>query len=99
VLSAFREVEDNLAAMRILESQAAAQAAAVKASRDSVTITDNQYRAGIVTYLSVVIVQTASLVNERAELAIVGRRLLASVDLIKALGGGWETEAPKAAEK
>lgn len=99
VLSAFRDVEDNLAAMRILESQAEAQAAAVKAARDSVTITDNQYRAGIVTYLSVVIVQSAALVNERAELAITGRRLIASVNLIKALGGGWEVEALNTAEK
>lgn len=97
VLSALRDVEDNLVAMRMLESQAATQAVAVKASRDSVTITDNQYRAGIVTYLSVVIVQSAALVNERADLAILGRRLLASVDLIKSLGGGWELEAPKAA--
>jgi NodT family efflux transporter outer membrane factor (OMF) lipoprotein len=99
VLSALREVEDSLAAMRVLESQTATQAVAVKASRDSVTITDNQYRAGIVTYLSLVIVQSAALVNERAELAILGRRLLASVDLIKSLGGGWEMEAPKAPEK
>lgn len=99
VLSAFRDVEDTLAAMRILESQAATQAVAVKASRESVTVTLNQYQAGIVTYLAVVIVQSAALVNERAELAIRGRRLLASVDLIKALGGGWEMEAPKAAEK
>ena len=99
VLAAFRDVEDNLVAMRMLESQAATQAVAVKASRDSVTITENQYRAGIVTYLSVVIVQSAALVNERAELAILARRLVASVDLIKSLGGGWEMEAPKAAEK
>jgi len=99
VLSALREVEDSLAAMRVLESQAATQAVAVKASRDSVTITDNQYRAGIVTYLSLVIVQSAALVNERAELAILGRRLFASVELIKSLGGGWEMEAPKAAQK
>jgi len=99
VLSAFSDVEDSLAAMRSLESQAAAQAVAVKAARESVTITENQHRAGIVNYLSVVIVQSATLVNERAELAILGRRLVASVNLIKALGGGWETEAPKAAQK
>jgi len=99
VLSAFNDVEDNLAAMRYLEGQAAAQAVAVNASRESVAITENQYRAGIITYLSVVIVQSAALVNERAELAILGRRLVASVNLIKALGGGWETEAPKAAQK
>lgn len=99
VLSAFSDVEDSLAAMRFLESQAAAQAVAVKASRESVEITENQYRAGIITYLSVVIVQSAALVNERAELAILGRRLVASVNLIKALGGGWGAEAPKAAQK
>ncbi len=62
----------------------------MKASRESVTITNNQYRAGIVTYLAVVVVQAAALVNERADLAILGRRLTASVNLIKALGGGWE---------
>lgn len=99
VLTAFREVEDSLAAMRILENQAAAQEAAVKAARDSVTITNNQYRAGIVTYLSVVFVQSAALINERAELAIRARRLVASVDLIKSLGGGWEMGAPRVAEK
>jgi len=99
VLGAFREVEDTLAAMRILESQAAAQAVAVKASRDSVTIMNNQYQAGVVNYLSVVIVQASALVNERADLAILARRLVASVDLIKSLGGGWEMEAPKAPEK
>ena len=99
VLSALRDVEDNLAALRLLESEAAVQGAAVKAARESVTITNNQYRAGTVTYLAVVVVQAAALVNERAELAIVGRRLVASVNLIKALGGGWEMEAPKAAAK
>jgi len=94
VLGALRDVEDNLAALRILESEAGVQGAAVKASRESVTITNNQYRAGIVTYLSVVVVQAAALVNERADLAILGRRLVASVNLIKALGGGWEASVP-----
>ena len=88
-------MEDNLSALRILESEAAVQGAAVKASRESVTITNNQYRAGTVTYLSVVVVQAAALVNERADLAILARRLVASVNLIKALGGGWEADAPK----
>jgi NodT family efflux transporter outer membrane factor (OMF) lipoprotein len=95
ILSAFREVEDNLAALRILENEAAAQGAAVKAARESVTITNNQYRAGIVNYLSVVVVQAAALINERAELNIIGRRLVASVALIKALGGGWQAEPPQ----
>jgi NodT family efflux transporter outer membrane factor (OMF) lipoprotein len=99
VLSALRDVEDNLAALRLLESEAAVQGAAVKAARESVTITNNQYRAGTATYLAVVVVQAAALVNERAELAIVGRRLVASVNLIKALGGGWEMGPPKPAAK
>jgi len=96
VLSALRDVEDNLAALRILESEAAVQRVAVKAARESVTITNNQYRAGTVTYLSVVVVQGAALVNERAELGILGRRLVASVNLIKALGGGWDAGPAKA---
>jgi NodT family efflux transporter outer membrane factor (OMF) lipoprotein len=95
VLSAFRDVEDNLAALRILASEAEAQAAAVKAGRESVTITNNQYRAGTVTYLAVVVVQAGSLANERADLAILGRRLTANVNLIKALGGGWEADPAK----
>jgi NodT family efflux transporter outer membrane factor (OMF) lipoprotein len=99
VLTAFREVEDHLAALRILENEAAAQAVAAKAARESVTITDNQYKAGIVNYLSVVIVQSAALTNERAELAILGRRLISTVNLIEALGGGWEEEALTAPEK
>ena len=96
ILAAFREVEDNLAALRILEDEAAVQAAAVTAARQSVTIADNQYRAGIISYLSVVVVQSGALTNERADLALLGRRLVASVGLIKALGGGWEAAVPKA---
>ena len=98
VLDGFREVEDNLAALRILEASAAAQAEAVKAARESVRITNNQYGAGIVNYLSVVVAQTTALANERAALGVLGRRLVASVTLIKALGGGWEAEAPEAAK-
>ncbi len=97
VLAALREVEDNLAAERILEAEASVQGVAVRASRESVTITNNQYRAGIVTYLAVVVVQAGALANERADLAVLGRRLVASVNLIKALGGGWEAPPPKAA--
>jgi outer membrane protein TolC len=99
ILVAFREVEDNLAAVRILEEEAAVQALAVRAAEDSVTIANNQYRAGIVSYLSVVVVQAGALNNERAALGILGRRLVANLSLIKALGGGWEAEAPTAANK
>jgi len=97
VLTAFQDVEDNLAALRILENEAVVQAEAVKSARQSVTITLNQYRAGTVNYLSVVVVQATLLSNERAALTILGQRLTDSAALIKALGGSW-TAAPAAAD-
>jgi len=90
VLDAFQDVEDNLAALRILAQEAAVQDEAVEAARESVRLTLNQYKAGTVSYLSVVTVQTTQLDNERAALAIYGQRLATAVALIKALGGGWE---------
>ena len=93
VLTAFVDVEDNLAALRILEQEAVAQAAAVEAARESAAITNNQYKAGIVNYLSVAVAQAAELNNERTALTILGRRMTASVALIKALGGGWDASA------
>jgi NodT family efflux transporter outer membrane factor (OMF) lipoprotein len=90
VLAGFQEVEDNLAALRILEQEAAVQDEAVKSARESLTITLNQYRAGTANYLAVVVAQATALSNERAALAILGRRMTASVTLIKALGGGWD---------
>lgn len=93
VLGGFQEVEDNLAALRILEQEAQVQEEAVKAARQSVAITTNQYKAGIVSYLNVVTVQATALSNERTAMDILGRRLSASVLLVKALGGGWEAGA------
>lgn len=90
VLTAFQEVEDNLAALRILEEEAAVQAEAVAAARQSVELTTNQYKAGVVSYLNVVAVQAAALNNERTAVGILGQRLTASVLLVKALGGGWD---------
>jgi NodT family efflux transporter outer membrane factor (OMF) lipoprotein len=92
VLNGFQEVEDNLAALRVLEREAAVQDAAVEAARESVTITNNQYKAGTTSYLAVVVVQAAALNNERTALEIVARRLTASVGLVKALGGGWNAD-------
>lgn len=89
VLQAFLEVEDNLAALRILEAEAKVQDEAVRASREAVALTLNQYKAGTVSYLNVVSVQTVQLSNERSAMTLMGRRLTASVALIKALGGGW----------
>ncbi|HTS22893.1 MAG TPA: efflux transporter outer membrane subunit [Casimicrobiaceae bacterium] len=95
VLTGFQEVEDNLAALRILEQEAAVQDEAVKAARESLAITLNQYRAGTANYLAVIVVQAQALANERSAVTILGQRLNASVALIKALGGGWK-EAPAA---
>ncbi len=91
VLGAFQEVEDNLAALRILEEEARVQDAAVAAARQSVVLTTNQYKAGTVNYLDVVTVQATQLANERSALTIHGQRLAATVALVKALGGGWGT--------
>jgi len=93
VLTGFQEVEDNLVALRVLEEEAIVQDDAVKAAREAVTIANNQYRAGTINYLAVVVLQAAALNNERTALGIRGRRLAASVGLIKALGGGWEATA------
>jgi NodT family efflux transporter outer membrane factor (OMF) lipoprotein len=89
VLTGFQEVEDNLAALRILEQEAAVQDEAVRNARQSVALTTNQYKAGLVSYLNVVTVQATALANERTAVDILSRRLAASVLLIKALGGGW----------
>ena len=89
VLTGFQEVEDNLAALRILEQEAQVQEETVAAARQSLAITGNQYKAGIVSYLNVLVAQTVELSNERTALDISGRRLSAGVLLIKALGGGW----------
>jgi len=91
VLTGFQEVEDNLAAQKILGSEARAQDDAVNAAQQSLALTLNQYQAGIVSYLNVVVAQTTALANQRAAVDILGRRLSASVLLVKALGGGWKT--------
>jgi NodT family efflux transporter outer membrane factor (OMF) lipoprotein len=89
VLAAFQEVEDNLAASALLASEAAVQAEAVTAARQSSAITLNQYKAGTVSYLNVVTAQSAQLNAERTAVELLGRRLNASVTLLKAAGGDW----------
>jgi NodT family efflux transporter outer membrane factor (OMF) lipoprotein len=89
VLTAFQGVEDNLAALRILEEEAKVQNEAVKAAQESLTVITNQYKAGIVNYLNVVTAQTTALSNEVTAVQILGRRMTANVLLIQALGGGW----------
>ena len=95
VLSAFADVEDNLAALRILEQEAKIQDETVRAARLSLELTLNQYKAGIVSYLNVVSAQTTLLGNERTELSLLGRRLTAAAQLVRALGGGWTVEGKR----
>jgi NodT family efflux transporter outer membrane factor (OMF) lipoprotein len=89
VLTAFQEVEDNLAALRILEAEGKVQNEAVKAAQESVTVTTNQYKAGTASYLDVIVVQTVALTGERTAITILGERMTAGVQLINALGGTW----------
>ena len=89
VLTGFQEVEDYLAALRILDDEAQIQDQAVNDARESVILTTNQYKAGLVSYLNVVTVQTTALANEKTAIGISGQRLNAAVLLVKALGGGW----------
>jgi NodT family efflux transporter outer membrane factor (OMF) lipoprotein len=91
VLSAMQDVEDNLVTLRILAEETDQQAAALAAAEASLTIADNQYRAGITDYLAVITAQNVALTNERTSADLLTRRLTASVLLIKALGGGWST--------
>jgi NodT family efflux transporter outer membrane factor (OMF) lipoprotein len=90
VLGAFQQVEDNLSTLRILEMQSAAQHAAVDAANQSLRLSMERYKGGLVTYLEVVSAQTIALQDESGEVDILRRRMDASVLLIKALGGGWD---------
>ena len=94
VLTGFLEVEDNLAALRILADEGKVQNEALKAAQQSVAITTNQYKAGIVSYLNVIIAQTTALSTERSSIDILGRRMAASVQLIRAMGGSWDSPKP-----
>ncbi len=89
VLSGFAEVEDQLASLRILEQEAAAEEDLLASARESVALTVNQYKAGTVSYINVVTVQATALTNERNAVSIFGSRMIASVGLVRTLGGGW----------
>src|SRR6202011_3594854 len=89
VLTAYQEVEDQLAALRILAGEAQSTGDAVADARQAETIALNRYRSGLVSYLDVVYAQTALLSNQRTATQIEGERMVATVVLIKALGGGW----------
>jgi outer membrane protein TolC len=96
VLSAFRDVEDQLAALRILEQEAAVEQRAVDAARRSTELSTLRYQQGLATYLEVLTDQTIQLTDERAAAALVARRIVASAQLQLALGGNWNvTQLPK----
>ena len=88
-LDAFQQVEDNLAALRILEQETQQQERAVVSARESLELFTNRYKGGVDTYLQVITAQTVALSNERNQVDILRRRMDASVLLVKALGGGW----------
>lgn len=89
-LTAFQEVEDNLATLRILQDESAKQHEASLAAENSLQLSLNRYKGGLVTYLEVITAQSIALTNERTEVDILRRRMDATVELIKALGGGWD---------
>ena len=89
VLSAFRDVEDQLSALRVLEEEAVVQGRAVNAAQQSVDLSLIRYKGGIATYLEVLTNQTILLNDQRAAAALVARRIVASAQLQVALGGGW----------
>ena len=98
VLDGFREVEDYLSQLKVYDQEAQVRAEALAAARESLRLTSNQYKAGLIGYLDVVNVQTMALSNERSVLGLLQSRLVASVQLIAALGGGWDAQSSMAAE-
>jgi outer membrane protein TolC len=99
VLSGFQQVEDNLAAVRILEKEAAVQAEAVLAAQKSLDLSVIRYKGGVTDYLEVIVAQNAALANEVTAVNILGRRMASTVLLIQALGGGWDrTSLPERPE-
>jgi outer membrane protein TolC len=91
VLTAYQEVEDNLAALHLLEQESSSQSAAVTATAKALQQAQYRYKAGLVTYLEVATTETTALQAQLSRVSILNRRLDASVLLVKALGGGWQT--------
>ncbi|ODU15085.1 MULTISPECIES: TolC family protein [Variovorax] len=84
------QVEDNLAALRILEQQSQVQQRAAASAHEAVVLTTNQYEAGTAAYTAVVTAQVTALTDEQSLLTTQGSRFAASVALVAALGGGWD---------
>jgi outer membrane protein, multidrug efflux system len=97
VLSAFQDVEDQLAAQRLLARQLEAETAALKSARRTLDISLTKYKGGVITYLEVAIAQSSSLAHEQTVVQLNAQRLAASVSLIKVLGAGWSADTGQAA--
>src|SRR5207244_6657705 len=91
VLTSFQQVEDNLAALRILENEAKTQNEAVVAAQKSLDLSIQRYKGGVTSFLEVTVAQSATLSDEATAVNILGRRMVAAVQLIQALGGGWDS--------
>ena len=91
VLGGFQEVEDNLAALRVLQQESGSAATATQAAQRSLTLSTTRYKGGVTTYLEVLTAQQAQLANQRTQADITTRQFAASVQLIRAIGGGWDT--------
>jgi NodT family efflux transporter outer membrane factor (OMF) lipoprotein len=90
VLTGFQQVEDNLAAVRILENEAKVQDEAVASAQGSLDLSIKRYKGGVTSYLEVITAQNAALTDEVTAVNILGRRMANTVLLIQALGGGWD---------
>ncbi|MCX6926506.1 MAG: efflux transporter outer membrane subunit [Verrucomicrobia bacterium] len=99
VLSAFQEVEDQLAAQRLLAQQYERENAALKSSRRTLDISMTKYKGGVITYLEVAIAQSSSLAHDQTVVQLAAQRLAASVSLIKALGAGWVADSGQVPDK
>jgi NodT family efflux transporter outer membrane factor (OMF) lipoprotein len=91
VLTAFQDVEDNLASLRILQNEIVIQQQAVASAQQALAIVNNQYKSGTVGFINVLTAQTTAFTAEQKLATIAGQRMVSAVGLIKALGGGWDT--------
>jgi outer membrane protein TolC len=91
VLAAFQEVEDNLAALRILSQELQQQDVAVKSAERTLALAIHRYDVGIDSYLNVIVAQTALLNNQQTAVTLRTQQMTSSVQLILTLGGGWDT--------
>ncbi|MEN5254058.1 efflux transporter outer membrane subunit [Pseudomonas protegens] len=99
VLDGFREVENYMVQLKVMEDEAGVRQQALDSAREALRLTENQYKAGLIAYLDVVTSQTTALSNERSVLSLLQSRLIASVQLIAAMGGGWDGELQAGEQK